>query len=149
MSIINMVLDNLVEVEEKRVNSLRSQDAKAYFTLCEETGIKPEDFDLYSRGHQELSFEQEAYEAENIRLSKMLKDHTKQERKEVYLSFLKELSNLGVPLKICKHPEEKKRLLRKYFPGKFNSQGFDNYSPEKLGRAFLGFVDYARKQKNK
>ncbi len=75
--------------------------------------------------------------------------HRTSQRLEKYHRFLVEVEDLGISLRLSQNFDEKRELLRKHFPGKYERQGLGSYSAERLGKVFLGFLDYARKMKRR
>ncbi len=87
--------------------------------------------------HQKIA---EAIEFDG-RCSELLKKETARR----YSDFLNEAKMNGVSFKAVEDASLKRDLLSKYFPVQYQRQGINKYSPEKLNRVFLGFLNYAHK----
>ncbi len=95
--------------------------------------------------------ERDIKEIEEERLDNELTDlylhHRELQRLNKYYRFLMDIGNLRISLRLSKNSNEKRELLKIYFPRRYEKQGMGWYSAEKLGKTFLGFLDYARKLK--
>ena len=83
--------------------------------------------------------------AEAIEFDSMCSELLKRDKARKYVSFLNEVEVNGVSFKKVEDAPLKRNLLSKYFSVRYQRQGIDEYSPEKLNEVFLGFVNYARK----
>ena len=87
--------------------------------------------------------------AEEVQYSERNEEHLKQVMKDKYARFLNEVEVSEISFKKTEDANLKREILYRYFPGKYKSQGINEYSPEKLNEAFLGFVNYSRKLKRR
>ena len=98
--------------------------------------------------HQKMAVEPQRM-AEDIQYLERNSEHLKQEMVDKYNRFLTEIRNKGISVRLTKDFESKRNILKKYFPVRYENQGLGSYSAEKLGKVFLGFLDYARDIKKK
>ena len=82
--------------------------------------------------------------AEGIEFEDRCSELIRMRRREVYIQFLNEVESLRISFKKGENADLKRTVLIKYFPVRYQRQGIDEYSSEKLNEAFLGFVNYSR-----
>ncbi|MEK6936312.1 MAG: hypothetical protein AABW67_05990 [Nanoarchaeota archaeon] len=98
--------------------------------------------------HQRMAEEPQRM-AEDSQYMDRNNQHLKQVRIRVYNNFLNEVELREISFKKTEDANLKREILDKYFPGRYKNQGINEYSPEKLNEAFLGFVNYSRKLKRR
>lgn len=126
----------LTEIEDL-LEDLKWQDKMAYALACIELDrAEPEDLD-YEQGKAELD-----------RIG-YFESQRKEKTEPDYEGFVREiwLHDINV-MRCASHTDEKKRILRKYFPRKFDPEkGIDlsRMADGKLGRLFENLYLYAKK----
>ena len=118
------------ELDEQRREALETRTSIAYYKLCEERGIKPEDQLLYEQGYLES------------------KDSNPNSTDIKIKEFLNEAKNVNIKDYFF-DVSYKKRLLIKYFPNRFGPKGtqnLDNYKDGQIGSIFERvIINYLKK----
>jgi len=133
--------NNLKRLEELKKESLDSRDAVDYFKLCNELGEKPVVLDLYELGEAESNFG---------KLEKFIRTKRKRTIPDVtYKKFYEESRDFSFD--IGSSTDEKRRLLIKYFPGRFGDEGRTpvcDIDYLRVGSLFNKMVNYSLKRIN-
>jgi hypothetical protein len=88
---------------DARQRAIEYWDGKAYVKACDAEGVQPEVPDLYERGLTDIIREEEM------------------KRESFVRAFMKEARKL--PGNVFSFPDEKRTLLRNYFPRRFGNGG--------------------------
>jgi len=128
-------MDDTEKYERMREEALSSWSPVDYFLACEALGVTPDNEDLYIHGALEHQRQEGISGLEKIQPDKEIGN---------YEGFIKEARSRGVPLNKFKWADTKKRLLCKYFPGKFSKKDLDRMSDREIGEIYENIAKKAR-----
>jgi hypothetical protein len=133
-----MLDEKQTKLDKERRHALARGDSEKYARLCDALGMFPENMALYESGIEKLI----KSEAMGGILEELARVHP-------YDLFLNEAEERGINIKeFSAHTDTKARLLKKYFPEKFEKDGeqsLEKYKATQIGKIFNQIVQYAHK----